>query len=124
MGRVSAARKPRGDLLGAALWGGVALAIDGVLLWAMWLPGARVGAVDGSLTDLEIQSSVNLTLLLLLMVGVGAGIGALAAGYRPAGARRLRCAAEGALLVHLAIPVFLLVRWMIYPPVLAPFGHS
>ncbi|TQF06646.1 hypothetical protein E6W39_36205 [Kitasatospora acidiphila] len=123
MARGSAARTRRGDLLRAALWGGSALAIDGVLLWAVWLPGLPVGAVDGSLAELEVQSSVNRTVLLLLLVGAGAGIGALAAGYCPSGARRLRCAAEGALLAHLAIPVFLLVRWMIYPPALAPFDH-
>jgi multisubunit Na+/H+ antiporter MnhB subunit len=115
MERGSAAHERRTDLLGAALWGGIALAIDAVLLWAMWLPGPRLGEVDASLTGLQIRPSVNLALLLLLLVGGGAGIGVMAAGYWSSGARRLRCAAEGALLVHLAIPVFLVVRWMIDP---------
>lgn len=97
MARGSAARTRRGDLLRAALWGGSALAIDGVLLWAVWLPGLRVGAVDGSLAELEVQSSVNRTVLLLLLVGAAPGSGR----WRPATAppvpggcaarRRARC---------------------------------
>jgi hypothetical protein len=119
MERGSTAHERRTDLRGAALWGGIALAIDGVLLWALWLPGLRMGALDASLTELAalwLRPSVDLTVLLLLLVGGGAGIGVMAAGYGPSGARRLRCAAEGALLVHLAIPVFLLARWLIDSP--------
>jgi hypothetical protein len=97
----------RAELLGAAAWGSVALLIDGALLWVSLLPRFRMG-------DVWTPGPGSALLLLLLLTGVGAGLGVMAAGYQCSGARRLRCAAEGALLVLLMIPVFLLVQWVSY----------
>ncbi|MFE9423952.1 hypothetical protein ACFYNO_13425 [Kitasatospora sp. NPDC006697] len=98
-------RARRGEVRGAALCGAAVLVIDCSTLWAVWSvhPAAN--------------SAGQLTVGLLLLVGVGAGLGALAAGYRAGRVRLLRCAAEGALLVHLVIPFFFAISWAFAPSV-------
>ncbi|GAA1985003.1 hypothetical protein [Kitasatospora viridis] len=104
----SAARR-RGELRGAVLCAAAVVTVDCSVLGVAW---AR---------DLGGSAAEQLTVVLVLLVGVGAGIGLMAAGYLASRARRLRCAAEGALLVHLLIPGFLAITWALYPAV-APWS--